>query len=122
MGRAIEISFTSEAHHWWESSTEKRARFASISTLHSLLGAATVNQIAQFSLEDRAFLQRELARWLGKKTGWYLDIELPIRLFLTIASAHAPGSEPLAQETYTQHADPRLVEAAREYLVALGAT
>lgn len=109
-----------EKKHWWESPQEKRARFVAVSTLHSLLGAATEGQIAAFTPEENAYLKRELTRWLGKKTGWYLDTELPIRFFLVLGSARFLGLETMAEETVQSHTEPRLVEAAREYLGAVG--
>lgn len=109
-----------ERKHWWESPLEKRARFVAVSTLHSLLGAATESQISAFGPEENAYLKRELTRWLGKKTGWYLDTELPIRFFLVLGSARFLGLEAVAEATVQNHTEPRLVEAAREYLGAVG--
>lgn len=107
-----------ENRYWWESSREKRVRFQSAATLNGVLVGIGAPQLMLLSAEDRAYLRRELTRWLGSATGWYLDIEFPIRLYLALALLKERGMEGHALRTLDRE-NPRLREAAEEYLKAV---
>ena len=99
---------------------EGRARFVALTTLLRLLAQAPESALVALESENRTYLLHLLHWILTTPTGWYLDTELPIRLFLTFASSKEPGAFALAEQVLTQkHIDERLREAAREYLAAL---
>ncbi|WP_309722729.1 hypothetical protein [Armatimonas sp.] len=104
---------------WWMGETESHVHFACLTTLHRILPRATTQDIATLSTEERQQLMVILNFFLNTPTGWYLDTELPICIFLALASTRTTGLEKQAELTTERNLDPRLREAAREYLYAI---
>ena len=104
---------------WWMGDSITSANVACLTTLHRLLGQAPVSALTALSTEDRAYLLQVLHKFVTSPTGWYLDTELPIRLFLILGEVRQSGAEAVARHTVAKTKDERLQEAAREYLAAL---
>ena len=120
LAAVLELNRALLPNDWWMGEKEGHARFVALTTLLRLLGQAPESAFLTLEAKDRTYLLH-LLRWiLNTPTGWYLDTELPIRLFLALASAKEPGAIAFAEQVLTKKHEPRLVLAAQEYLQAVG--
>lgn len=104
---------------WWMREAESKVHFTCLTELHHLLPRATAEDIAALSPAQRRQLTTILNFFLTTPTGWYLDTELPICILLALASAPSPELDTFELQAAQSHPDPRVQEAAKEYLLAL---